>query len=393
MQLKDKTIVLISSETWGDIYISKHNYAIALARRGNKVYFLNPVRGKMKRGAIEIAPSGVHPNLMVISYNTFFPVKLKFHTPKIFDYLMRMQIKKIVQKMGVQPDVVWDFNCSYLYNRLDHFGAPVCLFHPVDMINKEVGNKYCDMVISVSQAILDQYKRPKVPKYLINHGLAEPFARLAKQEPVESETADRSIRLGYVGNIMMNAVDREIMQEVIAANDTVEFHMIGPYTYSNNNIADERYHDKSYADFLAFMKMQDNVKFYGPLNQREIARIIDNLDMFFLCYRETPSYRADNSHKVLEYLSTGKVVVSNHLSFYQDKELLEMTPFGKNHELPKLVQHVAENLHYYNSLENQQARKQWALDHTYERHIQRIEEYIYQPEVLQKRSRPVIINA
>jgi hypothetical protein len=96
---------------------------------------------------------------------------------------------------------------------------------------------------------------------------------------------------------------------------------------------------------------------------------------------------------VLEYLSTGKVVVSNHLSFYQDKELLEMAPFGKNHELPKLVQHVAENLHYYNSLENQQARKQWALDHTYERHIQRIEEYIYQPEVLQKRSRSVIINA
>lgn len=393
MQLKEKNILLISSETWGDIYISKHNYAVSLARRGNTVYFLNPLRDKMKRGTIKVESSGVHPALWIVSYNTFFPIILKFHLPKLFDYLMRFQIKKIVQRIGVKPDVVWDFNCSYLYNNLEQFGAPLCIFHPVDLIGKEVAQKRCDLVLSVSKLILDEYKRPGVPKYVVNHGLAETFIKIAKQEPAETETADRPVRIGYVGNLMMGALDREVMKKIIIANNTAEFHMIGPYTYSNNNIADERHHDKEYAEFLAFLKMQDNVKLYGPRIQRDIARLIDKFDMFLLCYRETPSYRADNSHKVLEYLSAGKVVVSNHLSFYHDKDLLEMAPFGKNHELPTLVQHVAENLHYYNSLENQQARKQWALDHTYERHIQRIEEYIYQPEVLQKRSSPVIINA
>lgn len=393
MELKGKNILIISSETWGDIYISKHNYAVALARRGNTVYFLNPLREKMRRGEIKVEPSGVHPSLWIVSYNTFFPVILKFHLPKLFDYLMGFQIKKIVQRIGAKPDVVWDFNCSYLYNNLDQFGAPFSIFHPVDLIGQDVSRKSCDLVLSVSSTILDEYKRPDVPKYVVNHGLAETFVKIAKQPPAETETADRPLRLGYVGNLMMGALDREVLKQVITANETAEFHLIGPYTYSNNNIADERHHDKEYADFLAFLKMQDNVKLYGPRKPRDIARLIDKFDMFLLCYQETPSYRADNSHKVLEYLSTGKVVVSNHLSFYQDKDLLEMTPQGKNRELPKLVQHVAENLHYYNSLENQQARKQWALDHTYERHIQRIEKYIYQPEFLQKRSRPVIINA
>lgn len=393
MQLKEKNILLISSETWGDIYISKHNYAIALARRGNTVYFLNPVRERMRRGAIKIEPSGVHPSLQIVSYNTFFPIILKFHFPKLFDYLMRFQIKKIVQHIGVKPDVVWDFNCSYLYNNLQQFGAPLCIFHPVDLIGKDVSQKRCDLVLSVSDMILHEYKRQDVPKYVVNHGLAETFVKIAKKVPVESETADRPVRIGYVGNLMMSALDREVMKKIITANETSEFHMIGPYSYTNNNIADERHHDKEYAEFLVFLKMQDNVKLYGPRKQRDIARLIDKFDMFLLCYREIPSYRADNSHKVLEYLSTGKAVVSSHLTYYEDKNLLEMTPLGKNHELPKLVQHIAENLHFYNDLENQLSRKKWALNHTYERHIQRIEQYIYKPELLQKRSRPVIINA
>jgi hypothetical protein len=40
--LKNKTILVISPNNWGTMHISKHHYAIELARLGNSVYFLNP---------------------------------------------------------------------------------------------------------------------------------------------------------------------------------------------------------------------------------------------------------------------------------------------------------------------------------------------------------------
>ncbi len=37
-----KTILLISPESWGKSFVSKHHYAVELAKKGNIVYFLNP---------------------------------------------------------------------------------------------------------------------------------------------------------------------------------------------------------------------------------------------------------------------------------------------------------------------------------------------------------------
>lgn len=38
----NKTILIISPEPWGKMMISKHHYALELAKLGNEVYFLNP---------------------------------------------------------------------------------------------------------------------------------------------------------------------------------------------------------------------------------------------------------------------------------------------------------------------------------------------------------------
>ena len=40
--LRNKTILIISPQAWGKMFLSKHHYAIELAKRGNAVYFLNP---------------------------------------------------------------------------------------------------------------------------------------------------------------------------------------------------------------------------------------------------------------------------------------------------------------------------------------------------------------
>src|SRR5450755_3125876 len=70
MPLKNKTILIISPQAWGQMYISKHHYAITLAKLGNTVYFLNPPELENAKQAreIEISKSYTHHNLFLIDH-------------------------------------------------------------------------------------------------------------------------------------------------------------------------------------------------------------------------------------------------------------------------------------------------------------------------------------
>jgi hypothetical protein len=100
--------------------------------------------------------------------------------------------------------------------------------------------------------------------------------------------------------------------------------------------------------------------------------------VFFLVYipKSGESDRS-NSHKLLEYLSTGKVVVANLFDVYKTtKELIIMPEDNDDAKIPALFHKVISNLEYYNSPELQQKRKAFALDNTYEKQIERIEKII-----------------
>ena len=40
--LKNKIILIISPNFWGDIHLTKHSYALEISKLGANVYFLNP---------------------------------------------------------------------------------------------------------------------------------------------------------------------------------------------------------------------------------------------------------------------------------------------------------------------------------------------------------------
>src|SRR4030095_6805250 len=66
-------------------------------------------------------------------------------------------------------------------------------------------------------------------------------------------------------------------------------------------------------EFLKTLKNLPNVKMHGPVSPSELAKGIGQMDALLICY----NIRNDqNHHKVLEYLGTGKVIVSNYLSAY-----------------------------------------------------------------------------
>jgi hypothetical protein len=78
-----------------------------------------------------------------------------------------------------------------------------------------------------------------------------------------------------------------------------------------------------------------------------------------------------NSHKILEYLHSGKVTVATFTDEYKDKrELLEMVD-NSNDYIEKFKE-VVKNLEIYNAKEKQQQRIEFAKSHSYDNQLNKI---------------------
>ncbi len=114
--LKNKTILILSPQSWGKMFVSKHHYAVELARYGNTVYFLNPPeQEKNSRTGIEIERAAMHPGLFIIHHRLSFPYNLKFRFKPLFHFLMKGHIKKLLHALEHEPDIIWSFDLGNLY--------------------------------------------------------------------------------------------------------------------------------------------------------------------------------------------------------------------------------------------------------------------------------------
>src|SRR3972149_139896 len=133
ISLSNKNILLISPQKWGEMHISKHHYAIELAKRGNTVYFLNPVDVSQKKRFI-IKQHEEYKELYIVTYKPLFPLVIRFHFRWLFDFLMQFQVKMLLLRIGRKIDIVWCFEPN-LYSNLNLFKADLNIFHPVDQLN------------------------------------------------------------------------------------------------------------------------------------------------------------------------------------------------------------------------------------------------------------------
>ena len=167
MKLKGKVILIISPERWGKVYVSKHHYALALAKRGNTVFFLNPP-DLLKSLKIDITI--IDNNLKTIDYKPFFrgSNRLPIVFRKIFHKVLA---NKIINSIDLSIDIVWSFDPSS-FQYLNAFGAQLNIFHPVDVHRPRFERaiaKHVDLILSTSDRILDRYKKVNKPKFKINH--------------------------------------------------------------------------------------------------------------------------------------------------------------------------------------------------------------------------------
>lgn len=376
--LKSKTILILSPQSWGKMFLSKHHYAIELAKRGNTVYFLNPPQPQglmLGKSSVTICESGVQPNLYFVDHQLFFPYNLKFHWISLFHFLMKFHTRKIINKIERKIDIVWSFDIGHLYPFSFFPKTTFKIFHPVDEpLNQEALNSAvgANVIFSVTKEILAKYEFVNAPKHFVNHGVLGSFISSPRKY-----AANLPIRIGFSGNLLRKDIDRPILLKIIQENTNCTFDFWGSYNPTQSNIGGVD--DKETTEFIKKLKEFHNVTLHGIVSSDQLANEIQSMDCFLICYDVLKDQsKGTNYHKVMEYLATGRVIISNNITTYETKpELVKMiNTRDNNNSLPELFTYVTGNLEQFNSYEAQQKRINFSKNNTYTKQIDSINSFI-----------------
>lgn len=357
------------------MFVSKHHYAKELAQAGNTVYFLNPPDvAKKKAGVFIHQPEGLN-NLYLVDQVLWFPYNLKFHAKGVFDLLMKRHVKNILQAISKPIDIVWSFDLGNLYSFRFFDSNAIKIFHPVDEpLTRDAlrSGEGADIVFSVTQEILDKYQHLPVSRHLVNHGVGDLFL-----EPASAVAGNLPVVVGLSGNLLRNDIDRESLLQIIAGNPNLQFECWGAYQLSQTNIGGDQ--SEATTRFIEQLKSFPNVHLNGVLPAAELKKAYEQVSVFLICYDiNKDQSKGTNYHKIMEFLSTGKTIVSNNVTTYKDRnDLVIMTKSRTdNNDLPRLFAETVVRLNEHNSEHLQQRRKAFAAENTYANQIKKIDQLL-----------------
>jgi hypothetical protein len=365
-KFENKTILILSQQDWGINMLSKHLYAKELSKNNN-VYFIFTIPQKHQTEKVIIKTLSSTLHLVYLKKKVVGVTRLPSF---LIDFQTKVIIKEILATLKIkQPDIVWSFEQSRFQN-LKQFKAKYSIFHPVDYILQakqflpKIANS-ANIVLSVSEKILDSIQT-STPKYFINHGVDESFFSKTKLTSPPPFIKKDKTNVGYVGNLQMKFIDWKNLIKTVEENATLNFIFIGPH--SNSNLGGKIEHAE-----LIKLKSLKNTHFTGAMDKKSLIEILSFFDVFLLCYDHIKfPIEVSNSHKILEYLSTGKVVVSNFISTYKNSDLLEM--IDDNEKFSQKLKEVTSQLEFYNSPKKTKQRITFAKQNSYKKLLQAIEE-------------------
>jgi glycosyltransferase involved in cell wall biosynthesis len=360
MSLSGKTIVIFSPQPWNYLQISKHHYARTLAK-SNTVYYVSPP--SLKTFTSQLSVDG-RDGVQVVNYTVPLPGRTKFYLPALYRFFNEKFLSKLMKQKIGETFLIIDFGCYQHFDTLDFAKAKHKLFFPVDDTELLTGQRRgADVGITVSRNIQRKFEDGWC--HYINHGLADEFAKVAAEEFAREKSWAPSgkLKVGYTGNVFLRFVDTGPLIRIISENPTIEFHFFGSMEYDANEPWHREWH--------RVLTTSSNVTTHGLLTTNELVSRYRDMDAFLVCYKaDHKNYHGENSHKVMEYLSTGKVVISTKVSAFAEMGLVQMC--DENSELPALFSRAITDLNELNALPKMNLRRSFALENTYEKNIEKI---------------------
>jgi glycosyltransferase involved in cell wall biosynthesis len=354
MTFKDQTILLISPEKWDHIFVSKHHYAIQLGKQGNKVFFLNPP------GNEEFVAQTQYQNVFQVNYKGF-PLGLRFYPALLRRRIIRAVYTRITEICQAIFQVVWSFDNSVFFDfsALPDSTLKICQIVDSNQdFQTQLAATTADYCFCVSEPIERKLRQYNAKVHKINHG----FNVVHNAAATDRCLGTGKVKVVYAGNLSIPYIDWELLCSVVERRTDVDFTFIGP-----NGL------DHDHGKKLAALQ---NVYFVGRVDSYKLPGYYLSADALLLAYQE--QYHSDqtaNSHKMMEYLGSGKVIIATKTLEYDGfYPLIVMSE--KNSQWPELFDKVSADLVYYNSEELKIKRISFALEHTYQNQIKRIEQII-----------------
>ena len=378
--MENKVIYVISPEPWGKMRVSKHHYALEMAMRDNQVYFIEPPR--LQNKGINVRPSGESDLLHLVSYKPVFRGK-RFLPTAIFSAMLRWQIKLLIRKIGKKPDLVLCFH-PFLFEQLNWFKSDAAIYFAADLVySDEMPPEVfsADFTLAVSDTIHKKLSASGKSVHLIQHGLNRHFANTAKallrsSGTVKKDFSKETLKVGYTGNLLMGGMDRQTMRKVVEANPDVKFIFWGQYDLAGGNFSVGL--DEEITGFVEFLKASSNVELRGAVTPETLSQQMSEADVFWICWKIGAGkiWDGSNSHKLMEYLSTGKPVISHYVSSYKGSDILDMLPDVSNENYVEHFGRVLSRVRAGEPIDATNKRINFALSNTYEKQIDRIESLI-----------------
>lgn len=355
---KKKNIIIISNESWGEIWYSKHHYAHELSKTNN-VFFINPTSSWKLKNLFQskVQSHLIHESLTVLNYYNFLPhFFFKFNNS-----IVSKRIFKFFNKQKIEVDIFWTFDPYRLFNpRL--LKSKKSIFHVVDkylFIHKaEIPlHKNVDGFVVVAEDFREQYEQYKKPIIFIPHGIS--LDKLSLNNPIDSTTYQNYIL--YVGQID-SRLDYELIVKLAIEFPNETFLFVGGLKEVNN----ENYNQ------LFIQKKFKNIIHIPPVHALLLSEFIKRAKVCIAPMWDGWAGNMISHHKVLQYLAYGKPVFSPVFSAYKSfSELLYMETSHDNFidKMKKFIS-IGESNHLIDE------RIKLALENSYNKHVESILNFI-----------------
>lgn len=358
--MRKSNILIISPEPWQGHFVSKHHYAITLANQGAKVYFLNPPSDSL----LDI-------NIFETSYKNLWSVSspkvakgLRFYPKFLKRILEKRWLHKLENKIGTKFTTIWLFENSRFYDM--YFGGDrTKIYHQVDSnqnFHIQEASTTADICLAVTDFIQKELLIYNERTFKISHAINNINKNMYFNLKYKNKFINKTINALYMGNLDMLYLNKELLYKLTYKNPKVTFHFLG--TYSPMGV------------LFQLCKNQKNIIWWNKVESEDIFSILQKVDITLVIYKsEEYKEQLANSHKIMEYLSSGKVTIATYTDEYKDKRyLLEMLDDSKDYI--NKFEEVVENLLFYNLKEKQDERIAFAEENTYEKKILKVVKYL-----------------
>jgi len=321
--LKDRNIILFSSDDWDSgLKTSKYHVAVRLARE-NRVLFVNSIGFRTPNATSGDIQRVLHKIRMffrgyqTVNHNLFVytPLILPFYNSVIVRYInhwiLVLSIKFVKSMLHLSNPMLWIFTPN-MVNMIGHLNEAEIIYYCVDnqSAHKDVNSKMldemehkllkkADIVIACSKELSKTREKINPNTYYIPHGVDWDLFRKALDENLQIADDIAPIRkpiIGFYGFVSYDWVDFDLLKKIAMKHTEWSIVLIG----------------KSSVD-LRELIMLGNIYYLGVKKFEDLPMYSKAFDVAIIPFNINELTLNSNPLKLLEYLASGKPVVSTRI--------------------------------------------------------------------------------